>query len=202
MKPRFDRHSGSDKTGIKAVAKRNGNGAHNWGSPMGDIEEQRLKCSVRSSDTDASLGGKSSQPEQSGNQSSDVGEDESKFITVEQWQSKRVERAKPIYNIRKAGEGESHQTDWNKMTLLEQKKKNPPTKSDCSNEFEYDASMFPQRVGRLQRVVDIEFKFKDDRRSNAFLGGRSAGHSRNKSEAEQALDTINMNDEQEFPILG
>lgn len=201
-KPRFDRHSGSDKTGIKPVVKRNGNGAHNWGSPMGDIEEQRTKYAPRSSDTDASLCGKSSQQDQSGNQSSDVGEDDTKFITVEQWQSKRVERAKPIYNIRKAGEGEPQQADWKKMTQLEQKKKNPPTKSDGNNEYEYDASMFPQRVGRLQRVVDIEFKFKDDRRNNAFFGAMPAGQNLNKSETAQALDTIDMNDEQEFPILG
>jgi len=28
----FDRQSGSDRTGIKAVDKRDGHGAHNWGS--------------------------------------------------------------------------------------------------------------------------------------------------------------------------
>jgi len=30
----FDRHSGSDKTGIKAVEKREGGGPHNWGNEV------------------------------------------------------------------------------------------------------------------------------------------------------------------------
>lgn len=30
-KREFDRQSGSDKTGVKAVDKREGAGAHNWG---------------------------------------------------------------------------------------------------------------------------------------------------------------------------
>ncbi|KAH8420166.1 hypothetical protein KR009_006417 [Drosophila setifemur] len=34
-----DRQSGSDRTGVKAVDKRNGGGAHNWGSPLLDIQE-------------------------------------------------------------------------------------------------------------------------------------------------------------------
>ncbi|XP_017074356.1 RGG repeats nuclear RNA binding protein B [Drosophila eugracilis] len=36
----FDRHSGSYRTGVKAMDKRNGAGAHNWGSlEYNDIEE-------------------------------------------------------------------------------------------------------------------------------------------------------------------
>jgi len=34
----FDRHSGSNRTGVKAVDKRNGAGAHNWGSPEQEIQ--------------------------------------------------------------------------------------------------------------------------------------------------------------------
>lgn len=30
----FDRHSGSDKTGVKAVEKREGFGPHNWGDEI------------------------------------------------------------------------------------------------------------------------------------------------------------------------
>lgn len=39
-KPVFDRHSGSDKAGIKPVEKRDGGGAHNWGTIADDIEGQ------------------------------------------------------------------------------------------------------------------------------------------------------------------
>lgn len=38
-KREFDRQSGSDKTGVKAVDKREGNGPHNWGSVKQDIED-------------------------------------------------------------------------------------------------------------------------------------------------------------------
>lgn len=30
----YERHSGSDKTGVKAVEKRDGFGAHNWGDEI------------------------------------------------------------------------------------------------------------------------------------------------------------------------
>lgn len=36
---RRDRQSGSDKTGVKAVDKRDGAGAHNWGTHKQDIED-------------------------------------------------------------------------------------------------------------------------------------------------------------------
>lgn len=36
---RRDRQSGSDKTGVKSVDKRDGAGAHNWGTHKQDIED-------------------------------------------------------------------------------------------------------------------------------------------------------------------
>ena len=36
---RRDRQSGSDKTGVKAVDKRDGGGAHNWGTHKTDIDD-------------------------------------------------------------------------------------------------------------------------------------------------------------------
>jgi hypothetical protein len=36
---RRDRQSGSDKTGVKAVDKRGGEGAHNWGTHKSDIDD-------------------------------------------------------------------------------------------------------------------------------------------------------------------
>jgi plasminogen activator inhibitor 1 RNA-binding protein len=36
---RRDRQSGSDKTGVKSVDKREGAGAHNWGTHKQDIED-------------------------------------------------------------------------------------------------------------------------------------------------------------------
>jgi plasminogen activator inhibitor 1 RNA-binding protein len=38
-KREFDRQSGSEKTGVKAIDKKDGAGAHNWGSAKQDAEE-------------------------------------------------------------------------------------------------------------------------------------------------------------------
>lgn len=39
-KPVFDRHSGNDKTGVKPVEKKDGGGAHNWGTINDELEGQ------------------------------------------------------------------------------------------------------------------------------------------------------------------
>ena len=39
-KREFDRQSGSDKSGVKPQEKREGSGAHNWGSVKDEIEGQ------------------------------------------------------------------------------------------------------------------------------------------------------------------
>ena len=36
-KREFDRHSGSDKSGVKPTEKREGSGAFNWGNPADDF---------------------------------------------------------------------------------------------------------------------------------------------------------------------
>ena len=36
----FDRQSGSDKSGVKPIEKREGSGPHNWGSVQDEIEGQ------------------------------------------------------------------------------------------------------------------------------------------------------------------
>ncbi|XP_034479174.1 uncharacterized protein LOC117785327 [Drosophila innubila] len=128
-------------------------------------------------------------------------EDDTKYITVEQWRAMHGVRAKPIYNIRKPGEGEPNKPDWKKMTVLQKKKQQQANKSEDDNNLEYDATMYPQRVGRLQRIMDIEFKFKDDRRRSGYLSGWS-GRAYNKSESEGTAESINMADEMEFPTLG
>lgn len=39
-KPVFDRHSGSDKVGIKPVEKKEGAGSYNWGTPGDELAGQ------------------------------------------------------------------------------------------------------------------------------------------------------------------
>ena len=165
-KREFDRQSGSDKTGIKAIDKRDGAGAHNWGSAKQDIDD----INKSSTDPDTVLTDK----EESGNDQSVEQvvvpeEEETKELTLDEWKALCQTRNKPQFNIRKAGEGEDT-TQWKKMVALNKKKD-----GDSEEEFEYDPSMYPQRVGRLQRIVDIQFNFKDGRRSGFGGFGRGRG---------------------------
>ncbi|CAD7093941.1 unnamed protein product [Hermetia illucens] len=164
-KREFDRQSGSDKTGVKAVDKRDGAGAHNWGSHKQDLEDLNKTSEDVATDKDDSAG------EQPTEQAAVI-EEETKELTLDEWKAQRAVRAKPQFNIRKAGEGEDL-SQWKKMIALNNKKKD----DESEEELEYDPSMYPQRVGRLQRVLDIEFHFNDGRRVGG-LGGRGRGRPR------------------------
>ncbi|EDW83963.1 uncharacterized protein Dwil_GK13399 [Drosophila willistoni] len=163
-KREFDRQSGSDKTGIKAVDKREGGGAHNWGSAKQDIEDIKTGESAPVVDKDDSANEQSGEPA-----NNTLEEEEAKQMTLDEWKALTDKRAKPNYNLRKAGEGVDN-SEWKKMVVLNKKKE-----SNSEDEFEYDPSMYPQRVGRLQRIVDIQFNFNDGRKGGFRKGPRGPG---------------------------
>lgn len=135
-KREFDRQSGSDKTGIKAVDKRDGGGAHNWGSikqqiddvnnkPDWESDQNKEKDKANNTDGSDSNGQKANNKEQNNEQSAtgnQTEEEEAKEITLDEWKAQRANRAKPQFNIRKAGEGEDT-SQWKQMIALENKKK-------------------------------------------------------------------------------
>ncbi|XP_028135909.1 plasminogen activator inhibitor 1 RNA-binding protein isoform X4 [Diabrotica virgifera virgifera] len=93
-------------------------------------------------------------------------EEEPKELTLDEWKAQRAGRAKPQFNIRKAGEGEDP-SQWKKMFELRKKEKDEET-----DEEEYDVSEYPQRVGRQKHLLDIEIQFNDSVRRG---GGRGRG---------------------------
>ncbi|KAH8280206.1 hypothetical protein KR044_001400, partial [Drosophila immigrans] len=141
----FDRQSGSNKTGVKAVDKRAGGGARNWGSVKQDIEDLKAGAMDKEESGNEAAGG-------------EPAVDEAKQMGLDEWMALKKQRPKPNYNLRKAGEGE-HNAKWEKMIALAKK-----TQLNAGKELEYDPFMYPQRAGRLQRVTDIELKFTDDRK--------------------------------------
>uniref|UniRef100_A0A1B0BB52 Hyaluronan/mRNA-binding protein domain-containing protein n=1 Tax=Glossina palpalis gambiensis TaxID=67801 RepID=A0A1B0BB52_9MUSC len=168
-KREFDRQSGSDKTGVKAVDKRDGAGAHNWGSVKQEIEDMNKSAN----ETEITLTDKEeSSNEQSPEQPAAPEEEETKEMTLDEWKAMRGERSKPQYNLRKPNEGEDT-SEWKKMIVLNKNKKKGEESSE--EELEYDPSMYPQRVGRLQRIMDIQFNFNDGRRGG-FGRGRGRGN--------------------------
>jgi len=225
-KREFDRQSGSDKTGIKAIDKREGAGAHNWGSikqEIDDINKVNNGAEVNANEKDESATEQPTEQNTTAQQEQEdaEAEQEAKEMTLDEWKALRQQRAtKPQYNLRKAGEGEDT-TQWKKMIVLNKKKEN-----DSEDEFEFDPSLYPQRVGRLQRITDIQFNFNDSRRG---IGGRGRGRGgegrggggrgrgarfegRNQDKPPRGFDrpqrkgagtsNLKVDDEHQFPTLG
>lgn len=78
---------------------------------------------------------------------------------------------KSHFHIYAAGEDTSQ---WKKMIVLNNNKKK---ENESEEELEYDPAMYPQRVGRQQRVLDIQFNFNDGRRGGG--AGNFNGRGRN-----------------------
>ncbi|XP_055639826.1 plasminogen activator inhibitor 1 RNA-binding protein-like [Toxorhynchites rutilus septentrionalis] len=163
-KREFDRQSGSNKTGVKAVEKRDGTGSHNWGSVKIDAKDyNNLQADYLSPENDDDKGNISDQTkeEQEVNDNKIIIEDELKEMTLDEWKAQiAAARSKPQYNLRKAGEGEDA-TQWDKMVALDKKKAN--TSAEEENET--------QKTAKQKQVLEIEFHFNDGRRGG--LMGRS-----------------------------
>ncbi|XP_055613179.1 plasminogen activator inhibitor 1 RNA-binding protein-like [Uranotaenia lowii] len=168
-KREFDRQSGSNKTGVKAVEKREGTGSHNWGSAKADAKEynnlQDDYHHTQDSEEDKTNILDQSKEDASTDPTANKTsvEEELKEMTLDEWKAQiAATRTKPQYNLRKAGEGEDA-TQWEKMVALD--KKNADIEIKEENEI--------QKIGKQRQVLEIEFHFNDGRRGG--LMGRSRG---------------------------
>ncbi|CAF4958673.1 plasminogen activator inhibitor 1 RNA-binding protein-like [Pieris napi] len=174
-KREFDRRSGSDKTGVKPVDKREGGGPHNWGTLKDDLEEELNKTGSdgdvgeeKPAEAPAVGAGDGQQPEP---ERTVPTEEEPRELTLDEYKALRnAQRTAPQYNLRKAGEGEDL-SQWKNLVMLEKKKEGG---EDDDSDEEYDISDYPQRVGRQKRLLGIEFTFSDGTRRGA-PGGRGRG---------------------------
>nr|CAD7396465.1 unnamed protein product [Timema cristinae] len=184
-KREYDRQSGSDKTGVKPVDKREGGGAHNWGNHKDDIAEQ-LNTTQLSDDQQDWANDKSAPDTQSSEiveKEAETGvndvdpeaaqhtEEEPKELTLDEYKALRGNRQKPTFNLRKAGEGEDL-SQWKKMYALNKKKEGEEEEDEEDVRYlvEYDASDYPQRVGRQKHLLDIDIHFADTRRGTRSRG--------------------------------
>ncbi|XP_066997449.2 SERPINE1 mRNA-binding protein 1 [Anabrus simplex] len=177
-KREFDRQSGSDKTGVKPVDKREGGGAHNWGSHRDDIADELRTphlqedqdWSFEKTEGDAPAVSESETKEanvsaEGDNDNTQTTEEEPRELTLDEYYALKGSRQKPTYNLRKAGEGEDL-SQWKKMYALKRKEGD----EDEEEEEEYDASEYPQRVGRQKHLLDIDIHFADSRRGTRGRG--------------------------------
>lgn len=161
----FDRQSGSDKSGVKPVEKRDGSGPHNWGSVQDEIEGQ-LETAVATEEAVEGEAEAAPAEAKEGEEAAPAAEEEPQELTLEEYRALRGERKKPEFNIRRAGEGEDN-SQWKKTFVLDKKKDEDEDEEEI---VDYTAE-YPQRVGR-QKFLDIEIRFSDSRRGTR---GRGAG---------------------------
>ncbi|KAJ6648156.1 hypothetical protein Bhyg_03382, partial [Pseudolycoriella hygida] len=152
----------------QAVEKREGGGAHNWGSHKQDIED--LSPSEEVKDDENSV-------ENVKNEEASEQVVEQVFLTLDEYKKQLGERAKPVFNTRKAGEGEDKKK-WKNLVALEKKRE------DSKNEEEMilDMSQWPQRKRRIRSIKDINVRFNEAkspgfnnfrRRNRNNMNGRS-----------------------------
>merc|ERR1712127_1131501 len=216
----FDRQSGSDKSGVKPVEKREGSGPHNWGSVQDEIEGQMEPAAVAEEvvegEAEAAAPAEVAETKE-GEEAAPVApeEQEPQELTLDEWRALRGERKKPEFNIRKPGEGEDN-SQWKKTFVLDKKKVDDEDEEEI---VDYTAE-YPQRVGR-QKFLDIDIRFSDSRRGErggrgrggagrggergAFRGNRGARGARGAfaprgGPAQRAAPKVD--DEKDFPALG
>merc|ERR550534_2865740 len=167
----FDRQSGSDKTSVKPVEKREGSGPHNWGSVQDEIEGQMESTVVAAEEVvegETEAVPVENAETKEGEEAAPAAEEQGpQELTLDEWRAIRGERKKPEFNIRKPGEGEDN-SQWKKTFVLDKKKDDDEDEEEI---VDYTAE-YPQRVGR-QKFLDIEIRFSDSRRGER--GGRGRG---------------------------
>ncbi|GFQ72037.1 plasminogen activator inhibitor 1 RNA-binding protein [Trichonephila clavata] len=194
----FDRHSGSDKTGVKPVDKRGGAGPGNWGDIRSELNQRSSETawdeefeggdkpreSANWGNEDSNESGKfgddaqkgdneipSESPESKENeQNEEQIQDAVKEMTLDEYK-KIIEAQRTVhkFNIRKPGEGEDPK-QWKKGYVL--KKKVPiedEEEDDDDDEVEEEEY---GRKGQQKVLLDIQFNYSDSRRG---MRGRGRG---------------------------
>ncbi|XP_067947972.1 SERPINE1 mRNA-binding protein 1-like [Watersipora subatra] len=176
----YERHSGSDKTGVKAVEKKDGSGSHNWGDEISSQLEQSTLEDGQTEQTTESTAEEAAEKESpikeevpEGEMADQTADSETKTMTYEEYLAKNA-RAKPVFqNTRKANEGVDTK-QWRKTVALEKK-----VKGDHSDdEYElYDEEMEDVTKSTLEKL-NIQITFGDRRGRGGR--GRGSGGSRGR----------------------
>merc|ERR1711981_1362767 len=161
-KREFERKSGDDRTGVKSVDKREGSGSHNWGTYEDDIKAEQDQANTstaetgQTTDAPATDAAKSEDKTTNGvNEKEEEREKEEVTYTLDEWKAQQGEKQGQKFNTRKAGEGDDLDPKW-KKTYAYKKEKETHDEED-----EEDSELYPQRVHRQKKIVDIEFNFTD-----------------------------------------
>lgn len=125
----YERHSGSNKTGVKPVAKREGGGSYNWGSYRDEAEigTETAHGQAPTEGTPVKAEGAEGAVVEGAVVEGEAvpAEPESKEKTLKEWlEEEERNRVRPKYTTRQANEGESEQKVFQKMRRVQREKAN------------------------------------------------------------------------------
>lgn len=205
-KREYDRQSGSDKTGVKSVDKRDGSGSHNWGSTQDDVKAPQEDDWATPQDDDWNIprneDSAAQQPIESygqtgtqenvgpaategepGNESAKEIEGGTADLTAEDAEKKEMtlDEWKALKKSREQPKYNIRKPgEGEDLTqwkkMFELQKKKEGEEDD--EEYEYEYGLYPQRVGRQKRIYDIDIKFKDRRGDERGRGFGRGGRGR------------------------
>lgn len=194
-KREFDRQSGSEKTGVKAVDKRDGGGAHNWGTHKQDIED------MDKNSTEPELKDDGNSVENAKSEENLIVEEVQVVLTLDEYKQMQGQRAKPVYNLRKAGEGEDKKK-WKNMVPLQKTKEDHKSEE----EYEFDPSLYPQRKRGIRYIKDIKVCFNEGKRPGFNSDRRNNNRRRRDGDGRRSDEANRQNapqvDDRNFPSLG
>lgn len=198
----FDRHSGSDKTGVRPVDKREGAGSNNWGDIRSDINQRKDDWDEddhdaggdrprdastyledenieKREDVEKAVDNDNAESKENEPLSEEPVEEAVKEMTLDEWKREQeAKRVVPKYNLRKPGEGEDDK-QWKKGYVL--KKKAKEDEEDQEEEEDDDEEYI--RKGSHRQLLDIQINFSDSRRGTRGRGRGGRGAPRAGREA-------------------
>ncbi|ESO88248.1 hypothetical protein LOTGIDRAFT_234584 [Lottia gigantea] len=193
----FDRHSGSDKTGVKAVDKREGFGKRNWGSFKDDIKMNMNEESVPQESETAENWNQNEENVEPQETSGDPAPGTTEAVNEEDAQPKQMtlkeyrasqgkNRLRSQFQIRKAGEGVDG-SQWKEGTKIKKSVNNPanppkPTterrRKNSESEEEESDDDHEERKKKNKNTLNIEITFNDNNRRGGRGNRRGRGPGR------------------------
>ncbi|KAM9328895.1 intracellular hyaluronan-binding protein 4 [Gastrophryne carolinensis] len=174
-KREFERHSGSDRSRIRAEDKRGGSGPRNWGSFKDALSEEE-PAPVENVET-------ADQPETTEEQDAKIPEESEDFVkemSLEEWKSMMEQnRPKAEFNLRKP-----ESTVPSKAVVIHKSKFKDNAKDD---DYQYG---FRKPVNDITSQLDINF----GNLPRPGRGGRGGGRGRVRREEPFPHEVVNVND--------
>ncbi|KAH7710148.1 Hyaluronan/mRNA-binding protein [Aphelenchoides avenae] len=166
--PRLDRHSGSDKTGVKSVDKKEGHGKHNWGdnqdAQLGETEQLPVVNEEQNKTSENAEKPAWGDNDEAKTEQQEPEEEKPKELTLEEWKAQH-KTEKPTFNVRKPEDNIY--------------KKLVPLKRDTDDEDQIiEEIIYVKEKEKREKPLNIEVNFGDSgrNRGGGERGGRGGYH--------------------------